>query len=595
MDVSATKDRQYISINITSRSCSEVRVLPTTDVDKPLRLIQQRQPRLEYFLDHHQDHFYLVTNAFDPERMDFSLAMVSSKDVDGGDTSMKRWQLLPLGYHGIADGRETNSAQDGQYLLEDVDLFESHAVVYMRDRKYGLQKVFCRRWSDGLCTQVPLPAGVGIITPGLNRDWNADRFRFIWHGLGDREKVLEYPLQLDDDRNIERHTVAQRHVIRHVRIPGVDWEQDIQSNRILVPSADGKTRIPVTLVYRKQVAPYLKRLLENHDALFTHHDHQPPTPPLLDIPILMTGYAAYGIAADPLFDISYIPLLQRNWILATVHARGGSELGRSWYAQGRHLHKKNSALDFIAAAVAFRKDILLPVWLCATGLSAGGMMVADALRLGWHRQAPLDDTSPKTDKSRTVWQSNLFRAAILHVPFVDPLTAMLDPTLPLTTTEYEEWGNPRESKKDYEYLSSYAPYDNVPTFDDILPPGYKYSNGGQILLSENGLSNHHILPPSLFITTGELDTRVAYWQPLKYVARLRQRLAPWYGLDRREHIMDRQKGTNDRASLSLLLREEGGHFDDSSESTLEEAAFRVSFLLQEVERGRNALKKSSIS
>lgn len=196
----------------------------------------------------------------------------------------------------------------------------------------------------------------------------------------------------------------------------------------------------------------------------------PPT-----APALIRVYGAYGVPLEPEYRVEDIPLLRRGWVIALAHVRGGGELGRQWYANGKGLHKHNSISDFIACSRA----LLDKGWtntskLAATGTSAGGLVVGAALN-----KCP-----------------NLFRAATLHVPFVDPLSAMLDANIPLTTVENTEWGNPLTSKQDYVNIRQYAPYENIP---------------------------NEQISTSILVTAGARDQRVSVWQPAKWVARLRGR------------------------------------------------------------------------
>ena len=235
-------------------------------------------------------------------------------------------------------------------------------------------------------------------------------------------------------------------LVREQPVAGYDRTR-FESHREWATAADG-TRIPISIVHRRGLA--------------------------LDgtAPMLLYGYGAYEISVDPTFSVSRLSLLDRDVVFAIAHVRGGGECGRRWYDDGKILHKRNSFTDFVACAeYLVTRGYTSPDRLAARGGSAGGLLMGAVANL-----APGD-----------------FRAIVAEVPFVDCLTTILDPSLPLTVTEWEEWGNPIEDRAVYEYMKSYSPYDNV------VPTGY----------------------PAMLVTAGIHDPRVQYWEPAKWVARLR--------------------------------------------------------------------------
>ena len=229
-------------------------------------------------------------------------------------------------------------------------------------------------------------------------------------------------------------------------IPGYDSNQYI-SERIFAPGKKG-VKIPISLVYKKSFK-------KNGSSS-----------------LLIYGYGSYGVSSDPYFNSNIISLLDRGFIYAIVHVRGGSEMGRSWYENGKFLKKKNTFTDFIDATEFLAKEKYAnPKKIYATGASAGGLLMGAVLNM----------------------RPDLYHGVVAEVPFVDVVTTMLDSSLPLTTGEYEEWGNPND-KKYYQYMLSYSPYDNV----------------------------KKINYPNLLVTTGLNDSQVSYWEPTKWVAKLRE-------------------------------------------------------------------------
>ncbi|KAJ1939410.1 hypothetical protein EC988_007317, partial [Linderina pennispora] len=280
--------------------------------------------------------------------------------------------------------------------------------------------------------------------------------------------------------------------------------------RIEVP-VDG-THVPMTLVFHRSVS-----LAQS-----------PPT--------LVRVYGAYGVSLEPEFRLEDIPLLRRGWVIALAHVRGGGELGRAWYAGGRRSSKVNSVTDFLGCA----RYLLDKGWSAAdrlsiTGTSAGGLVVGSALNI----------------------HPEYFRAAALHVPFVDPLSAMLSPDLPLTEVERAEWGDPLASKSEYASIRAYAPYDNLSRM----------------------VGEQTKQAPSILVTAGQQDQRVSVWQPAKWVARLRSTGGYSTAPPPTTHR------TTQWPKLMLDARMDLGHFhshsDDPDHGFIKAHAFRSAFLLTE--------------
>ncbi|KAL0074644.1 prolyl oligopeptidase family-domain-containing protein [Phycomyces blakesleeanus] len=467
VDITSTKDMKFVTINSNSLSSSEVRVidatLNVTQQNKPLlRLIKPRVPQLEYYVDHHDSTFYILTNA--QKATNFKLVKAPDESVEHSE-----WE----------DVITMNPTEK----IEDVDIFQNNIVIY--GRRDGLPIILCHDLSTKLTHQVDLPGRFCVVSPGTNLEFNTDTFRFSVSSPFAHESTYEY--------DVEKRKLNP---VRVASIQGFD-KSKYTCTQIHVKSHDNQD-IPVTLIHSKDYEKNSKN------------------------PVLMRSYGAYGVSTDPDFKIEHLPLLERGWVIALAHVRGGSELGRPWYEQGKLKHKMNSFRDFIAVAEHLVKTkVTSPDHLAAIGTSAGGLLVGSVLHM----------------------RPDLFRALVLRVPFVDPLSAMLNPDLPLTQVEYPEWGNPTKDKEAYECIQAYSPYENI-----------------------KALSNATSLP-AVFVTGGLKDQRVAYWQPLKFVAGLRHSL---------------------KESKDVLLKMDldRGHFGGGSEqdARLSEAAEQVAFLISHVQK-----------
>ena len=316
-------------------------------------------------------------------------------------------------------------------LLEDTDCFRDFLVLYTREN--GLPCAHVLHGDVDYTVDFPEPAYA--FTPQGNAEYDTSVLRFAYESQVTPQSVFDF-----DMATRQRVLKKQRAVLG-----GYDPAQYC-AERIHAIAPDG-TKVPISLVYKKG-------FLRDGAA-----------------PALLTGYGAYGINDDPGFSYSALSLLDRGFTVAIAHVRGGSEYGRPWFEAGRLLHKRNSFTDFIACGEhLIALCYCSPSKLCAMGGSAGGLLMGGVVNM----------------------RPDLFRSVVANVPFVDVLTTMLDPTIPLTTGEYDQWGNPEE-KVYYDYIKSYSPYDNVEA------KAY----------------------PNLLVTTGINDPRVAYWEPAKWVAKLR--------------------------------------------------------------------------
>lgn len=346
----------------------------------------------------------------------------------------KNFRLVRMGVEstGRESWEEVVAHRDDVYL-EDFDVFRDHLVL--SERHEGLMRVRIHRFSDGEEHEIAFDEPAYTVHTADNYDFETDVVRFRYTSLATPISTYDYDMT-------KRLKVLRK---RDEILGGFERDR-YRTERIWARAEDG-VAIPMTLVYRKD-----RRLAGGN-------------------PLLLYGYGAYGSSRDPVFSSARLSLLDRGFVYGIAHVRGGQELGRAWYEGGKIFQKMNSFTDFIACG----EHLVETGWadserLYAEGGSAGGLLVGAVMNL----------------------RSDLFKGVIAKVPFVDVLTTMLDESMPLTTAEYDEWGDPR--KKDaYDYIRSYSPYDNLEAKDY----------------------------PHLLVTTGLQDSQVQYWEPAKWVARLR--------------------------------------------------------------------------
>ncbi|KAG0336942.1 hypothetical protein BG000_006005 [Podila horticola] len=516
VDVGSTKDQKFVTINGNSLSSSEVRVLDaghdfSSGTLPELTVISPREEGVEYYVDHHDDHYYILTNA-NPKK-NFRVMRASR------GSPKNTWV-------------ELMEARDGE-KIEDVDIFKNFMVIYAK--RDALPVVSCYHFETGAVHEVPLPEQFCTIGAGVNLDYETDSFQFTLNSPYAHEATYEY------DMASRVMTALRVHPIHRLD------RSKYTCTRINVPSEDGKAQIPVTLLHHKSMQ------LNGRN------------------PTLMRAYGAYGVSTDIDFRVEHFPLLERGWIIALAHVRGGSELGSLWYHQGKLMNKRNTFTDFINVAEHLVEGgYTNPRRLAASGVSAGGLLMGAVCNM----------------------RPDLFRAMIMNVPFLDPMTTMLDPEIPLTKVEYLEWGNPAESKEMYDYMANYAPYDTIPEFDAKKQDQLRRqrANGKaqkketsepsqdskELVLSSKPASALQNPPlssrrPALMITCGERDQRVDYTQSAKFVARLRSRLEPWYGVEGKEACI-------------LMVDENRGHFGNGTQDDrVKNWAREVVFLLGNVQ------------
>ncbi|EEV5725317.1 oligopeptidase B [Escherichia coli] len=404
-----TTSKHYVVIHLASATTSEVRLLDAEMADAEPFVFLPRRKDHEYSLDHYQHRFYLRSNR---HGKNFGLYRTRLRDE-------QQWEeLIP---------------PRDNIMLEGFTLFTDWLVVEERQRGLTSLRQINRKTREVIGIAFDDPAYVTWIA--YNPEPETARLRYGYSSMTTPDTLFE----LDMD-------TGERRVLKQTEVPGFD-AANYRSEHLWIVARDG-VEVPVSLVYHR------KHFRKGHT------------------PLLVYGYGSYGASIDADFSFSRLSLLDRGFVYAIVHVRGGGELGQQWYEDGKFLKKKNTFNDYLDACDALLKLGYGSPSLCyAMGGSAGGMLMGVAIN-----QRP-----------------ELFHGVIAQVPFVDVVTTMLDESIPLTTGEFEEWGNPQDPQY-YEYMKSYSPYDNV------TAQAY----------------------PHLLVTTGLHDSQVQYWEPAKWVAKLRE-------------------------------------------------------------------------
>ncbi len=415
VNVFKTKSLKYIFIASSSSTSDEHHFIPAENVHADWKVIQPRTEDLEYAVEHYQNEFYIITNADDSTN--FKIVKTNIENC-----GIENWKDL------IPHRKEV--------LLEGFEIFENYLVL--EERNEGLLQIRIIENETGNEHYLPFsdPAYAAYI--GINLDFDTQKLRFGYTSLTQPNSTFEYDMK-------EKTTILLK---QQEVLGGTFSSENYISERIWAPSRDGKSKIPVSLVYHKS------------------------TQKTAETPLLLYGYGSYGHTVDASFSNVRLSLLDRGFIYAIAHIRGGEYLGRDWYEDGKMLFKKNTFFDFIdAAKFLISENYTSTKHLYAMGGSAGGMLMGTIMN----------------------FEPELFNGIVAQVPFVDVVTTMLDETIPLTTGEFEEWGNPKNLEY-YQYMKSYSPYDNVEA------------------------KNY----PNTLITTGFHDSQVQYWEPAKWTAKLRE-------------------------------------------------------------------------
>ncbi|MEN9929186.1 MAG: Dipeptidyl aminopeptidase [Bacteroidota bacterium] len=414
VSVYKSKSKKYILINSDSTLTSEYQLVLSATPDADFKLFQKRKRELEYMVSHYEDHFYILTNK--DEATNFKL-MKTHENA----TASKHWvEVIP---------------HRDEVLLEGIDIFKEYLVV--SEKTNGLNQINIIPWSGAEAYYLPFEIETYTAETTTNIDFDTEILRYTYQSLATPSSVIDFNMR-----------TKQKTVLKEQEVLGGQFDKaNYIEQRVWAPARDG-VKIPISIVYKKGLQ------LDGKN------------------PLLLYAYGSYGVTIDPYFSSTRLSLLDRGFMYAIAHIRGGEDLGRNWYEDGKLLKKKNTFTDFIdCSSFLIENQYTSAAHLYAEGGSAGGLLMGAVANM-----AP-----------------ELYNGIIAQVPFVDVVTTMLDDTIPLTTGEYDEWGNPNK-KRYYDYMLSYSPYDQVKAQDY----------------------------PNMYISTGLHDSQVQYWEPAKWIAKLRQ-------------------------------------------------------------------------
>ena len=453
VSVYKTKSKKYLVIVSYSTLTTEYQILDANTPDADFKVFQPRTRGLEYSISHYEDSFYIVSNADGAQN--FKLSKTSETQ-----TEKNYWK-------DVIPHREN-------VLLEDIEIFKDFLVV--SERENGLNQIFIKRWDGSGSYYLPFEGETYTAYTTTNVDFDTTVLRYGYQSLTTPSSIIDF------DMVTKTKTIKKEQEV----LGGKFKKENYTSERLWATAADG-TQIPISLI--------------------RHVDTKKSS----ETPLLLYAYGSYGSTIDPYFSTVRLSLLDRGFIFAIAHIRGGEYLGRQWYEDGKLFNKKNTFSDFVdCSKYLIENKYTSAKHHYAMGGSAGGLLMGAVINL-----AP-----------------ELYNGVVAQVPFVDVVTTMLDDSIPLTTGEYDEWGNPNE-KNYYEYMKSYSPYDNIT----------------------------NKLYPNMLVTTGLHDSQVQYWEPAKWVARLRSQ----------------NKNTS---QLYLKTNMEAGHGGASGRfEALKEVATEYAFLL----------------
>jgi len=408
-----TKSKKYLIIGSVATESAEYSFLDADNPNGEFKMIQPRVNGLEYSVAHYQNDFYIVTN----------------KDA-------KNFKLVkaPISAPGMDQWKDVIEHRD-DVLLEGIEIFKDYLVI--EERKNGLTELHITTWDGNTDYYMEFQDPAYTSYTGYNPEFDTKTLRYGYSSMTTPNST--YDFQMDSK---ERELLKQQEVMDPTFAP-----ENYISERLMAKATDG-TLVPISLVYQKGTK------LDGNN------------------PLLLYGYGSYGASMDPYFSSVRLSLLNRGFVYAIAHIRGGQEMGRHWYEDGKKLNKINTFTDFIDCGdFLVQQGYTSPDHMYAMGGSAGGLLMGAIINM----------------------KPELWNGVVAAVPFVDVVSTMLDETIPLTTGEFDEWGNPKDEEY-YNYIKSYSPYDNV-TAQDY---------------------------PNLLITTGYWDSQVQYWEPAKWCAKLRE-------------------------------------------------------------------------
>ena len=407
-----TKSKKFLVIWAGSTLTNHYQILSANTPDGKFTEFSPRERGLEYSIDHYIDKFYVVTNL---DAQNFRLM-----ETPDSKTAKANWKEK------IAHRKDT--------LLQGIELFKDYLVLSERAQANTLMRIIDQKTGKKHYLNFGEPAYT--LYPSTNLDFETDLLRYRYTSLTTPNSTYDYNMK-----------TRERKLLKQTEVVGGYNPEDFQTERLWATAADG-TQIPMSIVYKKGIKK----------------DGSNPT--------LIYGYGSYGASMDPTFSISRLSLLNRGFVYAIAHIRGGQEMGRQWYEDGKMFKKKNTFTDFIdCSEFLIEEKFTSPEKLFASGGSAGGLLMGAVVNM----------------------RPDLYKGVVAAVPFVDVITTMEDESIPLTTGEFDEWGNP-ENPESYMYMLEYSPYDQV------KPQNY----------------------PNMLVTTGFHDSQVQYWEPAKWVAKLRE-------------------------------------------------------------------------
>ena len=412
--VSKTKSNKYIIIGSYSTLSSEAQFLEADNPTGTFKMLQARERNLEYSVSHYKNDFYLLTNKDDA--INFKLMKTS---VD--QTEKEHWvDVIP---------------HRADTLLEDFSIFKEYLIL--EERNNGLNKIRIKRWDEKEDYYLPFSEETYSVGVYENPEFDTEIIRYSYNSMTTPASVIDFNLT-NKTKEIQKEQAV---------LGGKFQKENYISKRVWATARDGK-KVAISLVYHK-------------DTVLNK-----------DTPLMQYAYGSYGYTISDGFSTTRLSLLDRGFVFALTHIRGGQYLGRAWYEDGKMLSKKNTFTDFIdCSKYLIENNYTSAAHLYAMGGSAGGLLMGAVVNMN----------------------PELYNGIIAAVPFVDVISTMLDESIPLTTGEYDEWGNPND-KEYYEYIKSYSPYDQVSA------KAY----------------------PNMLITTGYFDSQVQYWEPAKWVAKLRE-------------------------------------------------------------------------
>ena len=411
--VTKSKSDKYIFIGAYSTLSTEAQYLDADNPTGELKMFQSRENELEYTVSHYQDHFYILTNKDGATNFKLMKTPIAA-------TKKENWVDV------ISHREDT--------LLEDFSIFKDYLVL--EERNDGLNKIRIKKWDNSEDYYLPFDEETYAVNVYGNPEFDTEIIRYSYNSFTTPNSVIDFNMR-DKSKEIKKEQEV---------LGGKFKKENYTSKRVWATARDGK-KVAISLVHHKNT-----QLNAN-------------------TPLLQYAYGSYGYTVSDNFSTTRLSLLDRGFVYALAHIRGGQYLGREWYEDGKMLNKKNTFTDFIdCSKFLIDTGYTSPKHLYAMGGSAGGLLMGAIINMN----------------------PELYNGVIAAVPFVDVISTMLDETIPLTTGEYDEWGNPNE-KEYYDYIKSYSPYDNIEA------------------------QNY----PNMLVTTGFHDSQVQYWEPAKWVAKLR--------------------------------------------------------------------------